>query len=199
MATNDSETYADLVNDASPPEVLAGMHPNEAEFRLIFSHMIRSRPSKPSKPQSLGKQIGVLKSNPVLLGREVEALLGMLGDILKQSWTNWIDDEFAKAVKGAFPIHVDDKARTVFVNRPTDLRSAIRVVTSLSKIVRAFGLMRIDIRRVYDIELEAEKIVIGLKTSSNPNEQFECETKILSYLDEQLSDNDKLRIAVRAE
>lgn len=188
------DTYpTDLVNDMFLTDMLQLGHPSKSEL-LFFPH---GRP-RLGKSHTLRKQIGALDANPMQLHREVELVLAKFGELLKRSSTNVVES-LSKAVNGMVPVHVDEKAGTLLVTDPSILGSAVSVASSLSDLVQSYGILRLDIKRVYDIELETEKIVIGLRTDLNPHDSFECETQILSHLDKQLSDDDKLRIAVRIE
>jgi hypothetical protein len=180
------------VNDTYPIDQQLGYH-GKSELPF-FPHI-----PKFGKSFTLPNQIGALNADPAGLHGEVELVLSMIEPALKRGWID-VAGELSKAIKGALAVHVDDEATLFLSIYPTALQSALRVASSLSDLVGTYLLSEINVKRVYDIELETEKIVMCLRVKpSASHDAFGRETQILSDLDTRLSDDDKLRIAVRVK
>jgi hypothetical protein len=150
-------------------------------------------------PRSLPNQIVAFEVDAAQLHREAESMLRTIEDILRRGSMD-ATTQLSGAVMGIVPVHVNDDARRYLGANPTVLESAIRVTSALSELVGTCGVLEMNVTHAYDIELETEKIVIGLRAQpSSARDAFEHETRILSSLASRLSDDDKLRIAVRVE
>jgi hypothetical protein len=151
------------------------------------------------RSRRLPNQIGTLEVDSAQLHLEAALILRTIDTILKRGWID-VTARLSDAVAGNVPVHVDEKASRYLTGNPTILESASRVASILGGLVHTYGLAELDVRSLYDIELERTKIVLSL--TAEPSDQisvFDRETQILSNLAERLSDDDKLRIAVRVK
>jgi hypothetical protein len=161
---------------------------------LDFPHI-----GKVWRTYTLANQMYALDANREQLGQGAAMILRRIDSILKGAWANQAK-ELARALGDAVSVRMDAEVMRFLIANPAVMKSATTIASSLRDLVGSCNISEMSLKLSYDIELETEKPVMCLKTqSSKQSNPFELETQILSYLDTKLSDDDKLRIAVRVE